>query len=150
MTETVSHVLFDRASTNAKSIEAKHSPVNAIDLTRDEAFYAKSVNDNEGIELTCHCHNHVSEGIDVLEIAFVKGKLRKTKFSVDYIDKDDKKHHVGTYESSGLTSDFQKFFFPSKVKDLKGVVIGFKGNNDKNPWFMIKGIRLAKFIEKTL
>jgi hypothetical protein len=146
MTETVSHILFDRASTNAKDVETKHSPVNAIDLTRDEAFYAKG----EDIELTCHCHNHFQEGIDVLEIAFVKGKLRKTKFSVDYIDKDDKKHHVGTYEINGLTSDFQKFFFPSKVKDLKGVVITFKGNNDKSPWFMIKGIRLAKFIEKTL
>jgi hypothetical protein len=149
MTETVSHVLFDRASTNAKNIEEKHSPINAIDLTRDEAFYAKT-DGNEGIELTCLCHNHVKDEIDVLEIAFVKGKLRKTKFSVDYIDKEDKKHHVGTYESSGTTSEYQKFFFPSKVKDIKGVCITFKGNNDRNPWFMVKGVRLAKFIEKTL
>ena len=150
MTETKTHVVFDRANTNAKiENEEEHGVFNAIDLGVDKAFYANTT-DDESVEIECHCNDPVKDAIDVLEIAFVKGKLRKTKFSVDYIDSEDKKHHVGTYESSGETSNYEKFLMPEKVKDLKGLVITFKGNNDRSPWFAVKGIRLAKFVEKTL
>lgn len=154
MVKDVSHITFDRAETNANvEDEEVFGPMNAVDLTKDAAFFAKvsSGDDNQNeIELCCHCDEVVRDEIQVLEIAFHKGKLRKTKFSVDYIDEDDKKHHVGTYESKGETSSFEKFLMPEKIKNFKGLVITFKGNNDRSPWFAVKGIRLAKFVEKTL
>lgn len=151
MTETVSYITFERAKTNAKDVKESEGPINAIDLTSNSAFYALSKDpDNEEVDICVENANAYKDEIDVLEIAFVKGKLRKTKFSVDYINDKDEKHHVGTYESNGKTSNYQKFIFPEKVKDIKGLLIKFKGNNDGYPWFAIKGIRLAKFVEKTL
>lgn len=151
MVKDVSHVMFDRATTNAKVDDDEvFGPMNAIDLTKDAAFYAKVVDEKNPIELCCHCDDPVRDEIQVLEIAFHKGKLRKTKFSVDYIDESDKKHHVGTFESKGETGSFEKFPLPEKIKNFKGLVITFKGNNDRSPWFAVKGVRLARFIEKTL
>lgn len=151
MVKDVSHILFDSATTNTEVTEEEaFGPMNAIDLTKDSAFFAMVTDDKNAVELCCHCNDVVEDEIQVLEIAFHKGKLRKTKFSVDYIDEEDKKHHVGTYESKGETSNFEKFLMPEKIKNFKGLVITFKGNNDRSPWFSVKGIRLARFIEKTL
>lgn len=152
MVTNVSHVMFDRATTNAKvDDEEKCGATNAIDLTNNNAFIGNvGDNNNQEITLECHCDNPVNDEIDILEIAFHKGKLRKTKFAVDYLDTDYKKHHVGTYESAGNTNNYEKFLMPQKVKGMKGLVITFKGNNDRSPWFAVKGIRLAKFVEKTL
>jgi len=153
MVKDVSHIIFDSATTNVNVEDDEvFGPTNAIDLTKDSAFFAKVTDESKDstLELCCHCNDVVTDEIQVLEIAFHKGKLRKTKFSVDYIDEEDKKHHVGTYESKGETSNFEKFLMPEKIKNFKGLVITFKGNNDRSPWFAVKGIRLARFIEKTL
>ena len=151
--ETKTHVVFDRANTNQKiDDEDDNGAFNAIDIGTDKAFRCHCHDDpeKESVELEVFTNEPVTEAIDVLEIAFHKGKQRKTKFSVDYIDTDDKKHHIGTYESSGETTNYEKFLLPEKIKGFKGIVVTFKGNNDKSPWFAVKGIRLAKFIEKTL
>lgn len=146
-----SHILFDYANTDSKNTEDEREAMKAIDTMSDEVFYSNIDNENpEGVSLECCCHDPVKEEIDVLEIAFHKGKLRKTKFSVDYIDSEDKKHHIGTYESSGENSNYEKFIFPEKVKDIKAIVLRLKSNNDGSPWFAVKGVRLARFIEKTL
>jgi hypothetical protein len=151
MTKTASHVLFDYANTDSKDVKDENEAMKAIDTMSDEVFFSNVDNENpEGVSLECHCHDPVKEEINVLEVAFYKGKLRKTKFSVDYIDSEDKKHHVGTYESDGESSNYQKFLFPEKVKDIKAIVLKFKSNNDGSSWFGIKGVRLARFIEKTL
>lgn len=151
MVETKTHVVFDRANTNAKITDAEEQALKAIDIGSDSVFYAHvPESDDESVEIECHCNDPVKDEIDVLEIAFHKGKLRKTKFAVDYLDSDFKKHHVGTYESKGESSNYEKFIFPEKIKDIKGLIITLKSNNDGSPWFAVKGIRLAKFVEKTL
>jgi hypothetical protein len=152
MTHTKSHIIFDRAEATGINPDTKDhdaDPYNAIDLGIDRGFYAEAVGESPCC-LECYCNEVVEEEIHVLEIAFVKGKLRKTKFSVDYIDDEGKKHHIGTYESTGETNNYEKFFFPEKVKNLQSVCITFKSNSDGSPWFAVKGVRLARFIEKPL
>jgi len=151
MVKTASHVLFDYANTDAKNANEQEA-MKAIDTMSDEVFYSNidNANGEEGVSLECCCHDPVGEEINVLEVAFHKGKLRKTTFSVDYIDSADKKHHIGTYTSSGENSNYEKFLFPDKIKDIKAICLKLKKNNDGSPWFAVKGVRLARFIEKTL
>jgi hypothetical protein len=152
MPQTASHILFDYANTDAKNTD-ENEAMKAIDTMSDEVFYSNIDNassSEEGVCIECHCHDPIKEEIHVLEIAFHKGKLRKTKFSVEYIDSEDKKHHIGTYQSSGESSNYEKFLFPDKIKNIKAIVLKFKSNNDGSPIFAVKGVRLARFIEKTL
>jgi hypothetical protein len=149
MTLTKSHIIFDRADASGVNIDTTDDnadPYNAIDLGIERAFYAEG----EGCCLECHVNDPVDEEIHVLEIAFPKGKLRKTKFSVDYVNSEGTKHHIGTYESTGQTTNYEKFFFPEKVKDIQTICLTFKSNDDGSPWFAVKGVRLARFIEKPL
>lgn len=149
--ETKTHIVFDNAKTNIKVDDEEESGAfNAVNLASPKAFCASKDNENETIELECYNYEPCRDEINVLEIAFKHGKHTRTKFAVDYIGEDDKKSHIGTYESSGKTSEYEKFLMPEKVKGLKGLVITFKGNDDNSPIFGVKGIRLAKFIEKTL
>jgi hypothetical protein len=156
MTLTKSHVIFDRAEASGAIKQANHTedygPESAIDLGTDKAFYVESSGDHDKnpVALICHVNEPVDEEIHVLEIAFPKGKLRKTKFSVDYVNSEGTKHHIGTYESTGQTTNYEKFFFPEKVKDIQTICLTFKSNDDGSPWFAVKGVRLARFIEKPL
>jgi hypothetical protein len=150
MTETKTHVVFDRATTNVPIEEdMRDGPFNAVNLTSEASFFAHRSGD-ESIELECHVDDPCKEEIDVLEIAFHKGKYKRTKFAVDYIDGEDKRLNVGVFASSGTTNNYEKFIFPEKIKGIKGIVITFLGNDDNSPWFGVKAIRLAKHVEGTL
>jgi|GEM_PF-7009516 len=145
MPQTDSYITFDNAESNVNG-PIGHSPKNALNIGSDDAFYGEQDAElKDEVSLTCSCNEAVQDEVNVLEIAFVKGKLRQTKFSVDVIMEDDTKKHVGTYEST-LTTNYQKFIFPEKIKGFKGVILKFKGNSDGYPWFSVKGVRMAKFV----
>lgn len=152
MTETKTHVVFDRATTNARIEEdMRDGPFNAINLTSEACFFAHKGEGDKPIELECYVDDPCKEEIDVLEIAFHMGKYRRTQFSVDYIDEeDDERHRIGVFASSGTTNNYEKFIFPEKVKGIKGIVITFIWNDDNSPWFGVKAVRLAKHVEGTL
>jgi len=152
MVKDTSHVLFDDVEIKTGQLAEDSDPRSGIDTLTDKATFVQATG-KEGEDGCCveyHCHDPVGEEIQVLEVAFYKGKTRKTTFSVDYIDDSGKKHHVGTYTSPGDTNNYSKYLFPDKVKNLRTLVVTFKHNDDRSQWFGVKGIRLAKFIEKTL
>ncbi|HEX5518842.1 MAG TPA: hypothetical protein VFX18_00220 [Candidatus Nitrosocosmicus sp.] len=142
-----SHVLFHKATTNAHLTEEANGPINAIDLTSNNAFIAYGDKD---ASLVVECSEPVEAPIGVLEVAFVQGKQRRTKFGVDYIDVDGNQKHIADYESPGKTTNFEKYQFPEKITGIKGIVIKFIGNSDNSPLFAVKGVRLAKDISKPL
>jgi hypothetical protein len=150
MVKDASHVLFDDVEIKAGQLAEGSDPKYGIDTLSEYATFIQATNDKEECCACYHCHEPVSEEIQVLEVAFHKGKTRKTTFAVDYIDTDDKTHHIGTFTSPGDTNNYGKYLFPDKVKNLKTLVVTFKHNSDRSPWFGVKGIRLAKFIEKPL
>jgi hypothetical protein len=142
-----SHVLFHKATSNAQLTEASNGPINAIDLTSNNAFIAYGDKD---ASLVVETSEPVEAPIGVLEVAFVQGKQRRTKFGVDYIDVDGNQKHIAEYESPGKTTNFEKYQFPEKITGIKGIVLRFIGNSDNSPLFAVKGVRLAKDITKTL
>jgi hypothetical protein len=152
MVKDASHILFDDVEIKAGQLAEGSESIFAIDTLTDKATFIQATAGEDAAECCAeyHLHEPVSEEIQVLEVAFHKGKTRKTTFSVDYIDDSDKKHHIGTFTSPGDTNNYTKYLFPDKVKNLKTLVITFKHNSDRSPWFGVKGIRLAKFIEKPL
>lgn len=150
MVKDASHVLFDDVEIKLGQLAEGSDIRSGIDTLTNEATFIQA-GDKGGDCCACyHCHEPVAEEIQILEVAFHKGKTRKTTFSVDYIDADNKKHHIGTFTSPGDTNNYTKYLFPDKVKNLKTLVVTFKHNSDRSPWFGVKGIRLARFIEKTL
>lgn len=150
MVKDASHILFDDVEIKAGQLAEGSEALSGIDTLSDNVTFIQASEKGECCA-EYHCHEPVSEEIQVLEIAFHKGKTRKTTFAVDYIDADDnKKHHIGTFTSPGDTNNYTKYLFPDKVKNLKTLVVTFKHNSDRSQWFGVKGIRLAKFIEKPL
>lgn len=131
--------------------EERHGVVNAISPFAANSFVIRSENpEKEKVGLEVRVFVPVQEEVRVLEVAFEGGKQRRTRFAVEYIDVHDKKHNIGSFTSSGTTTNFEKFELPSKIKDFKGLSITFLGNDDRFPYFMVRGVRMAKDIDKPL
>lgn len=151
MPQENSYIVFADAKANNAQVEKEAR--NAVDIGSDNIFLAKAVDGTvdggKELELECKCDDIVSDSINVLEIAFAKGKYRRTKFSVDYLDEKGEKRHVGTFESSGRTNNYEKFVMPDKIQNFIGLLITFKSNDDGWPYFAVKGIRIARFVNYT-
>lgn len=146
------YVIFDEAFVlNGKVEDDRHAAINAISHQSDLSFVVKSEDpEKDKVGLEVRTHVPVYSEVEVLEVCFEGGKQRRTSFAVEVIGVDGSRKPAGEFTSSGKTSNYQKFRLTQKIKDFNGLALIFKGNDDRTPYFMVKGVRLAKHIDKPL